>query len=145
MTLLSILPPQPKKMSVRYKVMRGYECCIYANRIRSPLLSWRDWYLKKFKDEKNNRLFETYKNMWWRMGTIFMQQHLTQPWLKYVHIHHTNMHWHPVNVCCIVVPISCVLIFQAKIQIGIIQTYILKYVFIFATQLQVIKCLEESQ
>ena len=61
LTLLSILPPQPKKMSVRYKVMRGYECCIYANRIRSPLLSWRDWYLKKFKDEKNNRLFETYK------------------------------------------------------------------------------------
>ena len=32
-TLRSLLPPQLKKMSARYKIMCGCECCIYAKSI----------------------------------------------------------------------------------------------------------------
>ena len=42
----SLLPPQLKKMSARYKFMWGCECCISAKSIHSSLLSWRDRYLK---------------------------------------------------------------------------------------------------
>ena len=45
-TLRSLLPPHFKKMSARYKVMCGCECCISATSVHSSLLSWRDWYLK---------------------------------------------------------------------------------------------------
>ena len=45
------------KMSSRYKVMCGCECCIYYKIIHSSLLSWRDWYLVK-----SNHIYETYKN-----------------------------------------------------------------------------------
>ena len=45
-TLRSILPPQLKKMSARYKIMCRYECCMSAKIIHSSLLSWRDRYLK---------------------------------------------------------------------------------------------------
>ena len=45
-TLCSLLPPQLKKMSARYKIMCGCECCISAKSIHSSLLSWRDRYLK---------------------------------------------------------------------------------------------------
>ena len=45
-TLHSLLPPQLKQMSARYKVMCDCECCIYAKSIHSSLLSWRDRYLK---------------------------------------------------------------------------------------------------
>ena len=44
-TLRSLLPPQLKQMSARYKVMCGCECCISAKSIISSLLSWRDRYL----------------------------------------------------------------------------------------------------
>ena len=37
--LRSLLPPQLKKNSARYKVMCGCECCIYAQNIYSSLLS----------------------------------------------------------------------------------------------------------
>ena len=37
--LLSLLPPQLKQMSARYKIMCGYECCISAKSIHSSLLS----------------------------------------------------------------------------------------------------------
>ena len=50
-TLRSLLPPQLKKMSARYKIMCGCECCISAKIIHSSLLSWRDKYLKKLKDQ----------------------------------------------------------------------------------------------
>ena len=46
-TLRSLLPPQLKQMSARYKVMCGCECCIYDKSIHSSLLSWRDRYSKK--------------------------------------------------------------------------------------------------
>ena len=45
-TLRSLLPPQLKQISARYKVRCGCKCCIYAKIIHSSLLSWRDWYLK---------------------------------------------------------------------------------------------------
>ena len=34
-TLRSLLPLQRKQMSARYKIMCGYECCIYAKSIHS--------------------------------------------------------------------------------------------------------------
>ena len=45
-TLSSLLPPQLKQMSARYKIMCGCECCISAKSIHSSLLSWRNRYLK---------------------------------------------------------------------------------------------------
>ena len=42
----SLLPPQLKEMSARYKVICGCESCIYAKIIHSSLISWRDRYLK---------------------------------------------------------------------------------------------------
>ena len=45
-TFHSLLPPQLKQMSARYKVMCGCECCISAKSIHSALLSWRHRYLK---------------------------------------------------------------------------------------------------
>ena len=53
-TLLSMLPPQLKQMSARYKIMCGCECCISAKSIHSSLLSWRDRYLKRLKDKSQN-------------------------------------------------------------------------------------------
>ena len=50
-TLSLLLPPQLKQMSERYMIMCGCECYIYAKRTNSSLLSWRDRYLKKFKDK----------------------------------------------------------------------------------------------
>ena len=72
-TLRSLLSPQLKQMSARYKFMCGCECCISAKIINSSLLSWRDRYLKKLKDqsqnaqnrrsgEKTHHKYETYKN-----------------------------------------------------------------------------------
>ena len=48
-TLRSLFTHQFKKMSARYKVMCGSECCISAKIIHSSLLSWRDKYLKNSK------------------------------------------------------------------------------------------------
>ena len=45
-TLCSLLPPQLKQMSARYKIRCGCECCISDKSIQSSLLSWRDRYLK---------------------------------------------------------------------------------------------------
>ena len=53
--------------------MCGCEFCISDKSIHSPLLSWRDRYLKKLKDkiqssqiirsgEKSHHIYETYKN-----------------------------------------------------------------------------------
>ena len=53
-TLRSLLPPQLKKMSARYKIMCGCECCIYAKSINSSVLSWRDRYFKRLTDHSQN-------------------------------------------------------------------------------------------
>ena len=71
-TLRSLLPPQLKQMSARYKIMFGCECYISAKIIHSSLLSWRDRYLKNMKDqnqnyqsrrfgEKSHHIYTTYK------------------------------------------------------------------------------------
>ena len=48
-TLRSLLQPQLKQMSARYKIMCGCECCISAKSIHSSLLSWPERYLKNLK------------------------------------------------------------------------------------------------
>ena len=53
-TLCSLLQPQLKQMSARYKIMCGCECCIYDKSIHSSFLSWCDRYLKKLKDQSQN-------------------------------------------------------------------------------------------
>ena len=50
----SLMPPQLKQISARYKVVCGCECFISAKNIHSSLLSWRDRYLKKLRDESQN-------------------------------------------------------------------------------------------
>ena len=71
--LRSLLPSQLKKIPAQYKVMCGFECCIYDKSIHLSLLSWCDRYLKKLKDksqnaqsrrsgEKSHHIYETYKN-----------------------------------------------------------------------------------
>ena len=61
--------------------MCGCECCISAKSIHSSLISWRDRYLKKLKDtiqnaqnrrsgEKENRIYETYKNTFMPNGRL---------------------------------------------------------------------------
>ena len=45
-TLRSLLPPQLKQSSARYKIMCGFDCCISTKSILSSLISWRDRYLK---------------------------------------------------------------------------------------------------
>ena len=45
-TLHSLLPPQFKQMSSRYKFMCGCECCISAKSKHSSLISWCDCCLK---------------------------------------------------------------------------------------------------
>ena len=53
-TLYSLLPPQLKQISARYKVMCGRECCISDKIIHESLLSWRDFYSKKLKGQIQN-------------------------------------------------------------------------------------------
>ena len=53
-TMRSLLPQQLKQMAARYKVMCGYECCIYAKSTHSSFLAWLDRYLKKIKDKIQN-------------------------------------------------------------------------------------------
>ena len=72
-TLRSLLPPQFKQISSRYKFMCGCECCISAKIIHESLMSWQDRYLKKLRDHsqnsqnrksgvKANCIYGTYKN-----------------------------------------------------------------------------------
>ena len=72
-TLRSIIPPHIKNMYARYKVICSCEFCISAKIIHSELLSCSDSYLKNLNNpsknpqkrrsiEKDNHLFDTYKN-----------------------------------------------------------------------------------
>ena len=45
-TFRSLLPPQLKQTSAKYKVMCGCECCISSKSLHSSFLSWSDRYLK---------------------------------------------------------------------------------------------------
>ena len=57
------------------------------------------------------------------MCVISMKHHLSCPWKKYVHIHHPNIHFHTVNVCCTDMPISHVMTLLTNNQIGIIELF----------------------
>ena len=45
-TLCIIIPLKLKNMTSQYKVMCGFECCIYSKIMHSSSLSWRENYLK---------------------------------------------------------------------------------------------------
>ena len=53
-TLRSLLPPRLKQISAQYKVMCGCGFFIFAKSIHYSLLSWRDRYLEKVKDQSQN-------------------------------------------------------------------------------------------
>ena len=113
-TLRSLLPPQLKQMFARYKIMCGCECCISAKSIHSSLLSWRDRYLKKLKDqsqnsqirrsgEKAHQIYTTYKNTVIPHGshiyaTASDMENATM--CTYPQSEHALPHWKYVLRCC---------------------------------------------
>ena len=113
-TLRSLLPPQLKQMSARYKIMCGCECYISAKSIHSSLLSWRDRYLKKLKDQiqnsqsrrsgvKANHIYTTYKNtvMPYRSHIYAKASEMANATMcSYPQSEHTLPHWKCVLRCC---------------------------------------------
>ena len=113
-TLHSLLPPQLKQMSARYKVMCGFEYCISTKSIHSSLLLWRDRYLKKLKDkiqksqsrrsgEKSHHIYETYKNTVMPHGRhIYAKASdmANATMCAYPHSDHALQHWKCVLRCC---------------------------------------------
>ena len=113
-TLRSLLPPQLKQMSERYKVMCGCECCISAKSIHSSLLPWRDTHLKKLKDkiqnsqsrrsgEKAHHIYETYKNtVVPYVRHIYAKSYDTEnaTMFAYPHSDHALPHWKCLLWCC---------------------------------------------
>ena len=94
--------------------MCGCECCISAKGIHSSLISWRDWYLKKLKDqsqndqnrrsgEKSNCIYETYKNTVMPHGRHIYAKASDMAKAKiceYPQSDHTLPHWKCVMQCC---------------------------------------------
>ena len=113
-TLRLLVPPQLKKMSARYKIMCGCECCISAKNIHSPLLSWRDRYLKKLKDqsqnaqsrssgEKAHQIYTTYKNTVMPHGSHIyaIASDMENPTMcAYPQSENSLPHWKCVLRCC---------------------------------------------
>ena len=113
-TLRSLLPPQLKQISARYKVMCGCECCISAKSIHSSLLSWRDRYLKKLKyqsqntqsrrsGEKAHQIYTTYKNNVMPHGSHIYataSDMENDTMCTYPQSEHSLPHWKCVLRCC---------------------------------------------
>ena len=113
-TLRSLLPPQLKQMSASYKIMCGCECCIYDKSIHSSLLSWRDRYLKKLKDqslnaqsrrsgEKSHHIYTTYKNTVMPHGSHIYataSYMANSTMCTYPQSEHSLPHWKCVLRCC---------------------------------------------
>ena len=113
-TFHSLLPPQLKQMSARYKVMCSCECCISDKIIHLSLLSWRDRYLEKLKDqshndqnrsssEKSHHIYETYKNTGMSHGRhIYAKAYdMSQATMcAYTQSGHALPHWKYVLRCC---------------------------------------------
>ena len=113
-TLPNILPPQLKKMSVRYKVMGGWECFISTESMHYSLLRGRDSHLKKLKyqihnaqnkrsGELENYVFEIYKNYVRPHGcnihnTATEMEMETMCTCNYTH--NGLLHWKCVLRCC---------------------------------------------
>ena len=83
------------------------------------------------------------KTLWCLIVIIAIKHNLTWPWKQCIHINHPSMHRHTGNVCCVVVPISHALIYQANNKIGIIQKHLLQYIFMFITSFHVLQCMED--
>ena len=112
--LRALLPPQFKKMSARYKIMCGCECCISAKRIHSSLLSWRDRYLKRLKYQSQNaqsrrsgekayHIYTTYKNTVMPHGSHIYAKASdigNATILTYPKSNHALPHWKCVLRCC---------------------------------------------
>ena len=126
----SLLLPQLKQISARYKVMCGCEYCIYAKIIHSSLLSWRDRYLKNWrikakilKSEGLVRKHITYmkhiKIQWYHMGVIFMPKHLIWKIRKCALFLIRSIHFHTKNVYYGAMPTVYVLTFLTRKKIKI--------------------------
>ena len=99
--------------------MCGFECCISSKSIDSPLLSWRDRYLKKLKDkiqnsqnrssgEKANRIYETYTNTVMPHGHYIYAKSSDMEkstMCAYPQSDHELPHWKCVLRCCAKSPI----------------------------------------
>ena len=77
------------------------------------------------------------------MVFTYTKQHLIWTWKQCVNIHHHIMHYHTGNVCCVLVPITHVLIYQSKNHRSIINVHVLQYIFMFITSLHGIQCMED--
>ena len=115
--------------------MCGYKFCISDKRIHSSLLSWRDRYFEKFKDQiqnvqnrssggKSNHIYETYKNTFMPHGHHIQRQ-------RCVNIHSQIINYHTGNLYCDVVPNVQALIFLTRNQMISIPTPVLQLFFIF--------------
>ena len=103
-----------KKMSARYKIMCGCECCISTKSIHSSLLSWRDRSLEKIKDQSQNsqsrrsgqkahHIYTTYKNTVMPHGShIYAKASdmANDTMCTYPHSEHALPHWKCVLRCC---------------------------------------------
>ena len=81
-TLRSLLPPQLKKMSSRYKVMGGCKCCISSKSMHLSLLSWRDCYLKNSRISAKMLKTESIKKENSHVQKLLKYSHAT--WASYL-------------------------------------------------------------
>ena len=148
-TLRSLLPPQLKQMSARYKIVCGCECFISAKSIHSSLLSWRDSYFKKskikakmIKAEGLVRKHITYthniKIQWCHMEVIFMPKHQIWQMLQCAHILSLSMHFHTGNVYCVAVLTVLVSIFLTNKQLKSMTKLHPQLGFTFITSLDIV-------
>ena len=137
-------------MSSRYKVMCGCECCISTKNMHSSLLLWRDRYLEKPKDLRQNyqnrrsgknqiTYMKLIKIQSCHMGVIFKPKHMTCQRQQCVLNHILIMRYHTGNVYWDVVPNVLALIFLTRKQMMRIPTSVLQLVFIFITWLHVVQ------
>ena len=73
-TFFSLLPPQLKQISERYKVMCGCKCFISTKIIHSSLLSWHDRYFKNLNIKA--KMLKT---------DVLLKKHTT--YMKHIEIH----------------------------------------------------------
>ena len=101
-------------MSARYKMMCGCEGCISAKSIHSSLLSWRDRYLKRLKEQSQNaqsrrsgerahQIYTTYKSTVMPHGRHIYATASDMANAKmcaYPQSEHSLPHWKCVLRCC---------------------------------------------
>ena len=136
-TLRNIFPPQLKNMTSWYKVICGCECSISDKIMHSSLLSYHKIYAEKlmikvviWKTEGLMKWTVTYlrynKILLFHMVSMCSKNHLTWLWQQWVQVHHKNIHYRLVNVCCVVVQNFHILIYQLQNQIITIKMLVLQ-------------------